>query len=109
MRLIGLVVLAVLLTGCDSSSYVDGKTDAQDSSSLACDHFRNIASDVSQGLMTDAEMREKLKEVHDNSSIGTPKVQRAATAMLAAATSGDYGQLGNAVTRMGNACTAAGS
>lgn len=122
MRQGGLVVmvLAVLLAGCaDSSSGTDSRGSEESESeqsesddyesSLACDHFRNVARDIADGVLTDAEAREKLKEVHENAIIATPAVRSAARGMLAAMTAGDYEALAEEVANMDQACTDAGS
>lgn len=97
-------VAFVLLAACSTS-----ESDPADDSSLACDHFRNIAADVSAGVLTDAELRDKLKEVYDNASIATPEVREAAREMLAALTAGDVDAFSVAISDMDAACTAAGS
>lgn len=102
------VVLGLVVWGCTALTSRTEEERQADGSSLACRHFRNIASDVSEGLLTDAELRSKLQEVRDDSSIATPAVQDASTAMLRAATAGDGIALTNAVNRMGDACRAAG-
>jgi uncharacterized membrane protein len=107
MKVMLALIVAFLLVGCGDSSGSGG--DSSNDSSLACDHFRNTARDIVDGLLTDAEMREKLKEIHDNAAIGTPEVQNAARGMLAAATAGDVGKLGREVGRMSRACAKAGS
>lgn len=75
-------------------------------SSLACDHFRNVASDASDGLLTDTELREKLKEVQGNAIIATQEVQGAAKAMLRAFTQ-RTGEV-RAIQAMDKACSKAG-
>lgn len=113
MRWVLVVMLA--LTGCADIESYDGEaedkaaSERQDDSSLACDHFRNVASDGAQGLMTDEEMREKLKEVYDNSIIATADVRDAAREMLASSTSGDMTGLRRAAKDMDRACTASGN
>jgi hypothetical protein len=82
-------------------------TPDSDDAELACEHFRNIAGDFSAGLLTDSELREKLKEVYDNSIIAGSRIRRAAQDMLAASTAGDDGALADAVTRMAEARSAA--
>lgn len=77
-----------------------------DKSSHACLHFRNIAGDISKGLLTDAEMRSKFKEVNDNAIIGTKAVQKAAQSMLSAATIGDASDVLSAMGDMDKACKA---
>lgn len=101
--------LAIALAGCGGgtpSSSDQGSSDNQ--AGLACDHFRNIAGDVSAGTLTAGELRGKLKEVSSNAIIAPADVQEAATAMLRAATQGDDADLGAAVTDMDSACKAAG-
>lgn len=77
-------------------------------SKLACEHFRNVARDVSRGVLTDAELRRKLKEVDDDAVIGTPEVRAAATAMLAGITTGTTESFLQAIKEMDAACSAAG-
>lgn len=56
----------------------------------ACDHFRNIMGDVKNGLLTDAEFRDKIKQVNGNAQISTtPGIATDAQAMLADITQGD--------------------
>lgn len=74
----------------------------------ACEHFRNVMGDVRDGVLTDAELRKKLKEVHGNASIGTAQVQDAAREMLAAITQDDSDSLIEATKQMDAACKAAG-
>jgi hypothetical protein len=106
MKVVLALMVAMLLVGCGETS---GDGGGSNDSSLACDHFRNTAGDIAAGLLTDVEMREKLKEIHDNAAIATPEVQSAAQGMLAAATSGDVRKLGREVGRMSRACSKAGA
>lgn len=76
-------------------------------SRLACNHFRNIANDVGLGILTDEELRDKLKEVNSDDNIATPEVQSAATDMLA--TAGDDSGLAAAVGAMDDACGESGN
>jgi hypothetical protein len=107
------IAAAALLTlvGCgdlSDSGGGDGGGGSDDDSSLACDHFRNVASDAAEGLYTEAELREKLKEVEGNAIIATPAVQRAATDMLSAITQGQSQRFERAIGDMSAACSAAG-
>lgn len=94
-----------MLSACTSESEAEKQ---KDGSSLACDHFRNVARDYADGVLTLDELRDKLKEVRDDSIIATPRVQSAATEMLAKITAGDLEGLSPAVTEMGAACGATG-
>lgn len=101
------MLLGVFGIAC-SSEPRDPDEDAREQSSLACDHFRNIAGDVTEGVLTDEELREKLKEVDDNAVIATPEVRGAARAVLRAITQGAGEGLSQAVEDMDEACSAAG-
>ena len=102
---IGCLVLALCLLGaCSSDSEPTG-----DQSSLACNHFRNVLGDVQDGVLTDTELREKLKEVESNASIASPGVQTAARQLLAAATSGSSEEISAAGGKLLAACSVAGS
>lgn len=116
------VILAVIAAGCSSSgggsnrpasspvTASSSSSDGDASSRLACSHFFNVAGDASAGLLTETELREKLKEVNDNAKVSdVAGVRNAARAMLAAATSGNADAFTDAVTSMGNACRSAGS
>lgn len=104
----GALFVAAIIYGAVSGGS-DSQTTASNDSSLACDHFRNVAGDVSAGILTDAELRSKLQEVNSNAAIATPAVQAAATKMLRAATTGTIGELADAVEQMGSACRATGN
>lgn len=79
---------------------------ANDQSRLACGHFRNVAGDAD--VLTDAELRDKLKEVHDDAVIATDRVRLASRRMLSAVTAGNVDEFRAAVDEMDAACAAAG-
>lgn len=75
------------------------------SAELACTHFRNVAADVSDGLLTDQEMRGKLKEVNDTASVSEYlPVRKAARNLLASVTTGTTDEAVRAIEKMGEAC-----
>jgi hypothetical protein len=75
------------------------------SAQLACTHFHNIRGDVQAGILTDAELRKKLKEVYNDAWVSeTPGVAPAATAMLRAITQGDETEFPSAVANFIAAC-----
>lgn len=102
-RILGALV-CILFVGCGGSS--TGDSGGSSDSMLACSHFRSVAYDASEGLLTDAELREKLKEVYDDSIIASPRVQKAAQRMLREATAGNLSA--GAISAMGAACEAEG-
>ena len=76
---------------------------------LGCDHFRNVMSDVSAGLLTDAELRTKIKEIYSDAWVSTNDgIAPAAQAMLSADTAGDTNALKTAFTDFSTACAAIG-
>jgi len=114
-RLFWLAIVAVLLSGCSESEPLNKEERAEnraerrrDESSLACDHFRNVHRDIADGIYTDEELREKLKEVDDNAIIATPKVRRAARQLLSAVTVGTIKDVARGLDRMSDACSEAG-
>ena len=107
---ISLLTVVFAFVGCSESSSSGGDGDTGSvSASLACDHFRNVAGDASDGLLTDAELREKLKEVYDNSIGAAPEITAAARDMLAAITSGTNQEFTRSIRAMGKACADNGS
>lgn len=78
-------------------------------SGLACTHFHNVMSDVLKGILTDSELRGKIKEIYDESGIATAPIQDAATDLLAAATSSNSDAFLSAVGKMDGACSATGN
>lgn len=67
-----------------------------------CTHFRNVEADMQSGVLTDAEARQKLKEVHDDSAGSI--VEPPARAALAAATSGTPADFVTTVNELSAAC-----
>lgn len=60
---------------------------------LACDEFRSVISDSSNGTLTDKEVREKLVEVNKKASVADDSaVQNGAQEVLAATMSNDLEQ-----------------
>lgn len=77
-----LLVLLLLLAGCGSS---ESSSDA--SAEAACRHFRNVVGDAD--ILNNAELREKLKEIHDTASASEDaELQESARGMLASVTEG---------------------
>lgn len=90
----------VVLAACGGD---DGEPDA--SAKLACRDFRNVAADVSAGIVADSELRGKMQIIHENAEVSEePGIASNATAMLAAATDFDDDELARAVTAFGSAC-----
>lgn len=99
------VVAAAPVESTVPPTTVDERVETSD---WPCEHFRNVAGDVNAGILTDVELREKLKEVRERAVLGTPEVQEAATALLAAATSGVVADVRAGFARMDAACAATG-
>lgn len=102
-----IVVLVIVLLASFSSSSDDDGSDA--SARLACGHFRNVMADVARGVLTDAELRDKLQEIDEDASVSeVSDVRLYASAMLTASTMGDTDVLILATGDMDAACTAVG-
>lgn len=111
--LVVLLVLVAVLTGCastSSSSNASGATVQADASAqLACSHFRNVVADEANGVLTDAELRNKLKEVYGDARYSSNAgIAGGARAMLAAVTQGDPAGLRRGLDAFGGACTRIG-
>lgn len=85
------------------------KPQADASAQLACDHFRNVADDISSGVLTPEQVTTKLQEVYgtasrsDLSSIG-----RASQDLLAAWNRADVDGIAAATRRLSAACASVG-
>jgi hypothetical protein len=113
-RLVAIAALAVgiaaSVASTDSSSEsASDDSGASASAQLACEHFRNVAGDIGDGVLTDAEIRTKLQEVDGSASVADePAVAAASRAMLAAATTGTPGEFIDAAGQMDAACSDVG-
>jgi hypothetical protein len=83
--------------------------DADASAELACAHFRDVVTDEANGVLTDAELRDKLKEVYDKARYSTNAgIPEGAQAMLAAVTQGDPAGLRQGLNAFSAACQRVG-
>jgi hypothetical protein len=88
-----------------------GSSKGDDSAFLACRSFRDLASQVSDGVLTEREVRDKLREVYDDARISeTTGIAQSAKKMLRVITEQGYEapELAAAVRSMSRACTKAG-
>lgn len=76
---------------------------------LACTHFRDVARDFGNGLLTLEELRGKLQEVDSNAKYSSsPGVAAGSQAMLRDITQGDIGALTTDLGTFSAACQAVG-
>jgi|GEM_PF-2635934 len=116
--IVAAIIIAIAIGGGSKSSTdtststttTTTATDAADAgASLGCDHFRNITSDAAKGLLTDAELRDKLKQVYSDAEVSSNSgISSGATEMLSAITSGDTTAFTTAINDFSAACTAVG-
>jgi hypothetical protein len=119
--LLPFIILAVLFGGNDenadtdtpspepASERTDSEPEVDASTRVSCAHFRNVMGDVQQGILNDAELRDKLKEVNDSASVSEREDIRAGgTAMLRAMTTGTTEELLTAAGKFDTACDRAG-
>lgn len=100
------IVALLVLAGCSPSS---GGSSGDASANLACTHFRDVASDAANGLLTDTELRGKLQEVYGDAKYSdSPGIASGAQRMLRDVTNGDSADMNQAIPAFGDACTAAG-
>ena len=93
-----LLVMASLIIGACStgSAYAGG--------SSGCAEFRRVSADAASGIITDVELREKMKKVQSRTSTAEPAINVAATAMLAGLTAGDNDAFAEGAIAMFKAC-----
>jgi hypothetical protein len=83
--------------------------EADASAKAACEHFRNIMSDVANGILTYAELREKFREVRRLESVSDePGLAEAGTKLLASMTIGTTEDLLKAAGQFDRECDQAG-
>lgn len=132
---LAVVALAALLAGCGSAAPTTAPThspsvstgtvhktmvpapkptptrpEADGSAILACTHFRNVINDAIKGVLTDEELRAKIKQVYDTASVSeNAGIPDGAQALLAAATSGNPDAFNAAASTFDSACNAVGT
>ena len=74
----------------------------------ACAEFQRLVPQLSQGILTDAEIREKVKTIQSRGSTAEPSIRNASTSMLQAMTPVDIDAFLTGSERMAAACSAAG-
>lgn len=100
-------MLTVVVVALGAFAACSGSS-AGERSSLACDHFRNVSRDAGAGILSQPELRDKLKEVNSSASGAPADVRSAAQRLLAAITRDDTTAFSSAATDMDKACAAHG-
>jgi hypothetical protein len=96
-------------TAPEAASTVEPQPEADASTQASCQHFRNVIGDVGQGVLSDAELRDKFKEVNDSASVSErADIRAGGVAMLRAITTGTTEDLLKAVGQFDKACDRAG-
>jgi hypothetical protein len=117
MAIFGIVFWVVFIGGCSalvqnntpSSSSSTSGSGGDNSTRASCSHFRDIASDISKGILSDTEIRSKMQEVYDSASVSLdPGIPDGAQALLAAATAGDPTALATAISAFSTSCSNVG-
>ncbi len=107
-RLFFVTLFVLGVGGCGAVVFSSSSSTPTPDASLACDHYRNVMTDIGKGVLTPAEIRTKTKEISDNAAIAPAAVQTAATQMLAATTADNGDAFLKASSAMDSACSAAG-
>lgn len=115
LQVIGvLVAISLFFAACtaifgddNGSTSSSGGTRSGDASArAACRHFANIVGDVRAGILTDAELRDKLSEVHSSARASSnSRLASSAQAMLSAVTTGTPTDLAAAIASFDSACS----
>jgi hypothetical protein len=92
-----------------TSAPADTEREPDASARAACQHFRNVMDDVAAGILTDAELREKAREVRNMASGSEePGLAQAGTRLLAGMTTGTTEDLLKAAGDFDRECDQAG-
>lgn len=108
-NVVGALVLFVVMTSC--GWYVIGQSEPQlgeddAAARAACRHWSNVASDATRGLLTDAELREKIREVYDSGRVSDDSgIALGSERLLASVTSGTVADFAAAADAFGAACS----
>ena len=103
-----LVAVSSALLYTASMDWTSSRPDTADDSAL-CLQFRNVSNDAAASVFPVSDLRTKLKDVYDNSTIATPQVRVAAGEMLASITRGDMRRFEQAVNDMDSSCSTTGN
>lgn len=89
-------VCVAVLPKSDSSDYFGGLE--------TCREFVRVANAASQGILTDTEIRDKLKPVQSRGSTAEPEIRAASTRLLATLTQGQGPEFSKAIEDLITAC-----
>jgi hypothetical protein len=96
-------------TAAPTTETPETQPEADAATQASCRHFRNVMGDAGQGVLSDEELRDKLKEVNDSASVSErADIRAGGVAMLRAITIGDSDELLKAATQFDKACDRAG-
>jgi len=99
--LLAAAALALLAVGCGGTE----TTDVDSAVLVSCGDFRSVMADFGSGVLTDAELREKLKEIDRSASVSEhADIRTGARSMLAAVTGGDVDGFFAAASKFDAAC-----
>lgn len=108
----GVIIVIVLVVGGCAAMVTKNSGKGGSSTNqahLACDHFRNVSSDISKGVLTTQQIHDKAQEIYDDSAIAPAGVQSAAQQLLASTVADDGAAFLAAISAMDSACSAAGA
>jgi hypothetical protein len=97
-------------TGSSSSGSQVAASRADSAAQVACRHWRNVSRDAAAGILTEDELREKLKEVNSSAWVSEePGVAEHAEGLLAAVTQRDSDAVSQHADGLSQACIDSGA
>lgn len=93
-------------TTAEEAQAADGE--AHEGSRVPCQHFRTIVDGTAAGHLTDAQAKQRARQMNSNTSEATPAVRDAAADVMTALNSDDADAYITAAKELGDACAAAG-
>lgn len=97
-----LTLVTLTIGACGTSSSSSSASSGGKGSVMACGHWNNIKGDISDGILTDSEIRSKVSEVRDSAT--SSSVKSAATSLLAGITSRSKSEITAGATALNAAC-----
>lgn len=103
LTITGLTLATLAIGACGTSSSSSSSASSGGKASvMACGHWDNIKGDISDGILTDSEIRSKVSEVRDSAT--SSSVKSAATSLLAGITSRSKSDIAAGAVALNSAC-----
>ena len=104
-HILALVLVLVVSCGGESKSAATPQNSTYKGGRPTCVEFKLVVKDTRKGILTDAELLERLQFIEHQVSAAEPDILAASKALLDTATQGDVVALAEATEAMVDACS----